>query len=111
MKNFALASLLVVAGCASAPSAAETEREIVLQYVAVDAGTAGPFSRKSKQELDILSDRDRVAATALLDRGAVAFVVYPKTQISGAAAPASQHAGTRIVLVQHGRVVGDFKAP
>ena len=111
MKNFAFASLLFVAGCASAPSTAETEREVVLQYVAVDAGTAGPFSRKSKQELDILSDQDRLAATALLDRGAVAFVVYHKNQMPGAASPATRHPGTRIVLVQHGRVVGDFKAP
>ena len=67
MRSYALASLILLGGCATAPITAETEREIVLQHVAVDAGTAGPFTKKSKHELDILSANDRVEAAALLD--------------------------------------------
>jgi hypothetical protein len=111
MKNYALASLILLGGCATAPSTAETEREIVLQHVAVDVGTAGPFSKKAKRELDVLSDKDRVEASMLLDRGAVAFLVYPKTPGSASASTPKKETGPRVVLVQHGRVVGDFTAP
>ena len=108
MKNYALVVLVLAAGCATPPTTAETEREIVLQHVAADVGTAGPFSKQSKRELDILSDKDRIEASGLLDRGAVFFLVFAKADasLSGPNVPK-----TRVVVVQHGRVVGDFRAP
>jgi hypothetical protein len=102
---------MLFAGCASAPTTAETGREVVLQYVGTDVGTAGPFSKKSNSELAILSDKDRVTASSLLDHGAVAFLVYSKGANASAVSTPGKAAGTRVILLQHGRVVGDFKAP
>ena len=54
-------------------------------------------------------------AAARLDRGASAFLVYSKTQNAGATAVPNpvpnKQPGTRVILLQHGRVVGDFRAP
>ena len=115
LKNYALACVILFAGCASGPGTAETEREIVLQYVGVDVGTAGPFTKKSSRELDILADKDRSAAAALLNRGAVGFLVYAKTPNVGNTtatnSPPNKQLGPRVILLQHGRVVGDYKAP
>lgn len=72
-----------------------------MQYLGGDAGTAGPFFKHQKKELDILSPKDRSDAIAWLDRGAVAFVVY-EARAGGT---------TRAVLVMDGRVVGDYRAP
>jgi hypothetical protein len=78
-------------------------------------GTAGPFSKKSSRELDILSEKDRTAASILLDRGAIAYLVYSKPQNTGSMtapnSPPNPRPGTRVILLQHGRIVGDFKAP
>ena len=109
MKAYLLIVLLLPAGCATAPSTAESQREIVLQHIGIDAGTAGPFSKGAKRELEILSEKDRIEAAKLVEHGAVTFLVYPKRQ--GSVRNSSPKEGTRVVLVQHGRVVGDFKAP
>ena len=109
MRLHAVAAVLCLAGCSTGPAVSETERELVLQYVGSDAGTSGPFSKKTKQELAILGEKDRLEANALLDRGAVAFLVYSKS--TGASATAKSPARTRVVVVQNGRVVGDYLAP
>src|SRR6476661_2363062 len=101
MKAYPLIVILFFAGCATAPSTAESQREIVLQHIGIDAGTAGPFSKGAKREFGILSEKDRAEAAKLIEHGAVAFLVYPKRQ--GPVATASPKEGTRVVLVQHGR--------
>ena len=88
-------------GCATSPRDSETAREVVLQYLGSDAGTAGPFAKHQKKELDVLPPKERGEALALLDRGAVAFLVF-ETRKGGS---------PRVVLVMSGRVVGDFRAP
>jgi len=100
--------LSALGGCANAPTDSETTRETVLQYIGADVGTAGPFGKGAKKELTVLSPADRVQATTLVDRGAQAFLIF---------APAPAGAGeraepvvSRIVFVQHGRIVGDFHA-
>lgn len=111
MRSYCLAVLILVAGCATAPTTSETEREIVLKYVAIDVGTVGPFTKKGKQELNILSEKDRAAAAALLEQGAIGFVVYPKAASSSPTNPADRRPGARVILLQHDRVVGDFPVP
>jgi len=83
----------------------EAAREVVLQYLGTDVGTAGPFYKGGKEELDGLSAADRQKANGLIDQGASVFLIYP-----GHPAPGDANAGkaTRVVLVQHGAVVGDF---
>src|SRR4051794_456772 len=102
---------LLLAGCTTDPGGSEAVREVVLKYVDADVGTAGPFGKQGKKELDILSDKDRAAALALLDRGAVGFVVFAR-DYGAAARPGSNDTATtsRIILVLKGKVVGDFRA-
>ena len=99
-------TLLVVllSGCATSSSDPETTREVVLKYLNSDVGTTGPFSKRNPKDLEILSPADRTQATALVDRGAVGFVIF-----GGAQKPGSETGG-RIVLVQNGKVVGDYWA-
>ena len=98
MKRILLGLLLCSAGCATGPRDVEGAREVVLQYLGGNFGTAGPFSRDGKKELDVLAPADRTQAAALLDQGAVAFLAY------------QAGATTRVVLVAKGRIVGDFRA-
>jgi hypothetical protein len=93
--------ILLLAGCNTAPSDPESTREVALQYIGGDVGTTGPFTRHNQKELEVLSPADRAQAVTVLDRGAQGFAVYE----------AGSPAATRIVLVQHGKVVGDFRAP
>ena len=105
---------VLLAGCGSMPESAEMAREVVLQHVGGDARTAGPFKKKSMQELETLSGKDRSEAVALFERGAVAFLVF--TAETGTPPPGSEGkaadpiAASRIVFVQHGKIVGDFHA-
>ena len=106
MRGYLFTVLLVLAGCATGPTTSETEREIVLKYVGVDAGTTGPFTKKAKHEINILTEKDRAEAASLLDYGAVGFLVFSKT-----VSPSTSRPVTRVILLQHGRIVGDFTAP
>lgn len=104
MKRFlpVLAATLLLVGCGSTPIGSETAREVVLQYLGTDVGTAGPFSKTAKNELDVLTPADRQKAASLIDGGAVLFLVYT-TPTPGETAKAS-----RVVLVKGKQVVGDF---
>lgn len=98
MKRSLFLLLALAGGCATSPTVTETTREVVLKYIGGDFGTAGPFSKHGKKELNVLSPKDRDEAAALLDRGAEGFLIFqPKM-------------ATRVVLVMKGRVVGDFRA-
>jgi len=112
MKRPVVAALLALAtGCAVGPQGAEQEREVVLQYLGGDAPTAGPFGRQGKNELAVLSEKDRAAALDLLERGAAGFSIYGRAPAAAANAEGGDAARVvRVVLVQHGRVVGDFAA-
>jgi hypothetical protein len=96
--------LLSLNGCGTSPVSSEQTREVVLQYLGTDVGTAGPFYQGGKKELDILSAGDRQKADALIDQGAALFLIY--------AAPGTTNAGhaSRVILVHRGSVVGDFNA-
>jgi hypothetical protein len=97
-----LASLLLVllGGCVTSRVDSETTREVVLNHVGGSYGTAGPFSNQAKKEFVVLSPKDQQEASALIDRGAVAFLVFE----------AGNSTAVRIVLVHKGRVVGDFRS-
>lgn len=91
----------------------ESTREVVLQYLGIDApvGTAGPFAKSAKKELDVLSAADRHQAETLIDHGAVLFLVYANKPASpGSEAPAPGTNVSRVILVHGGKVVGDFRA-
>ena len=86
----------------------------MLKHVGDGVGTVGPFNRKDKKELDSLSPPDRSAANALLDHGAVGFLIFraddgTKSPPAGAAL-ADMVNVDRILFVQHGQIVGDFAA-
>ena len=99
--NWVLASVLIsLCGCAMSPTASESTREIVLEYIGGNVGTAGPFSKQGKKELDVLSAKDKSEASALIDRGAVGYLIYE---------PAAKGT-TRIILVLKGKVVADYRA-
>ncbi|HVU35202.1 MAG TPA: hypothetical protein VHE61_17335 [Opitutaceae bacterium] len=98
---------LLLTGCGTTPTDAESTREVVLQYVGTDVGTAGPFGKGGKKELTVLTQADRQKADALIDGGASAFTVYGTDPNS----PDQTSHVTRVVLVQHNKIVGDFKAP
>ena len=98
--------LLFLSGCGTSPVNSETTRETVLEYLGADVGTAGPFYKGGKQELDILSEADRAKAAALIDHGAALFLVYPANRTANSTGSAN-----RVVLVQGGKIVGDFTVP
>lgn len=108
MQRFIIAVLfsILLCGCGTSPVDAESTREIVLQYLGGDVGTAGPFGKGGKKELDVLSDVDRKKAETLIDQGASLFLVFG-SHVANAAA-AAQGGATRVVLVQRGRIVADF---
>jgi hypothetical protein len=101
--------LLFLGGCATAPSDAESQREVVLRYLDANVGTAGPFGRHAKKELDVLSDKDRAEAMALLNRGAVGFLVFETAGTATDGKPSAPTSAPRVILVQHGKVAGDFR--
>lgn len=72
-----------------------------MQYLGSDAGTAGPFAKHAKKELDVLPPKERAEATALLERGGLAFLVFE----------ARAGGSTRVVVVMNGKIAGDFRAP
>ena len=92
--------MVLLGGCASSPVNSEKAREVVLSYVGGSVGTAGPFSNQAKKEFGVLSPKDQAEASALIDRGAVAFLIFETGKSSA----------VRIVLVQKDQVVGDFRA-
>lgn len=104
-----LLPFVLLCGCGTTPTASESTREIVLQYLGGDVGTAGPFAKGAKNELGSLSPSDRQAAEKLIDQGAVVFLVYGAHAAGGTTNAAETSGPSRIVLVQGGRVVGDFQ--
>jgi len=107
-------SLLVLCGCANPANAPETARQVVLQHVGGTVGTVGPFTRKDRKELESLSPQDRNSANALLDRGALGFLICsPETGATSHAesgALADLIKVDRIIFVHDGMIVGDFAA-
>jgi hypothetical protein len=98
----AIFALLLLAGCGTSPIDTESTREIVLQYLGGQVGTAGPFAAKAaKREADILGEADRRSAEALIDRGAVVFLVNGER--------AGTTGASRVILVQNNKVVGDYR--
>jgi hypothetical protein len=113
-QSLLLLCLLPLFGCASASDAPEAAREVVLKRVGEGVGTVGPFNRKDKRELAALSPTDRAAANALLDHGALGFIVFgpddgSKSPASGAALADLVNVA-RILFVRRGEIVGDFAA-
>ena len=107
-------SLLALGGCANPANRPEIARQVVLQHVGGTVGTIGPFNRKDKKELESLSPQDRTTAIALLDRGALGFLICSpddgtaQRNASGVLADLIKVA--RIIFVQDGKIVGDFAA-
>jgi hypothetical protein len=113
-RHFTLGLLIItlLAGCGTTAMDSESTREIVLQYLGIDAavGTAGPFGKGGKKEIDVLSAADRKQVEALIDRGAVLFLVYAVTPAAAGESPAPGSNVSRVIVVQGGKVVGDFRA-
>ena len=112
MQRFLPIGLLLIigllSGCGTTALDSESTREVVLQYLGTDAavGTAGPFGKGGKKELDVLSASDRQKAESMIDRGAVLFLVYAANgATTDSAAPVS-----RVIMVQGGKVTADFRA-
>jgi hypothetical protein len=105
--------MALLAGCGTTAMDSESTREIVLQYLGADAavGTAGPFGKGGKKEIDVLSAADRKQVDDLIDRGAVLFLVYAATTPAGAAgeSPVPGSNVSRVIVVHGGKVVGDFR--
>ena len=79
----------------------EERRQLVLEYVGHEVGTVGPFAKNGLRELDVLSEKDRREAAALIEHGAIGFlVIEPNAGVPN-----------RIVVVSGKRIVGDFPAP
>ena len=112
--SIAVLSLLLLCSCTSTPGGPEAAREVVLKRIGDGVGTVGPFTRKDKKELESLSPQDRTTAAALLDHGALGFLICSPD--NGTAAPASTGALAdmvkvdRIIFVQNAQIVGDFPA-
>ena len=96
----ALAALLLLfcASCATQPGGVETTREIVLKYVAHDVGTVGPFAKHATREPALLAAEHKAQVLALLDRGAVGFLIIEPN-------PATPN---HVVMVLKDKIVGDF---
>jgi hypothetical protein len=107
-------SLLGLGGCANPANAPEAARQVVLQHVGGTVGTVGPFTRKDRKELESLSPQDRNAANALLDRGALGFLICSPENASTPHADSGALADLikvdRIIFVHNGQIVGDFAA-
>lgn len=106
--------IALLSGCGTTAMDSESTREVVLQYLGADAtvGTAGPFAKSAKREVDVLSAANRRQAEALIDQGAVLFLVYGQANarpVTNDSTDASPKVG-RVILVQGKRVVGDFRA-
>ena len=116
MRTAALAvlSLLFFSGCASETGGPEVAREVVLKHVGEGVGTVGPFNRKDKGELASLSPQDRATAIALLDLGALGFLICSRSDGTTPPTTGGKLADLikvdRILFVQNGQIVGDFRA-
>ncbi|PTX94563.1 hypothetical protein [Opitutus sp. ER46] len=109
--KFRLASVLVLlpllSACGTSSMGSEAMRGVVLQYLGSDVGTVGPFYKGGKKELDVLAVAERSRAESLIDGGAALFLVYSSTL---ATRTRGATGADRIILVQHGKIVGDFAA-
>lgn len=94
---------LLLAGCGTSPISTESTRGVVLSYLGGDVGTAGPFGKGGKRELEVLSPAEQKEGEALIDRGAVLFLVY-----GGSATQPKTGSVSRIVFVQNNKVIRDF---
>ena len=107
-------SLLALGGCANPANRPEVARQVVLQHVGGTVGTIGPFNRKDKRELESLSPQDRNTAIALLDGGALGFLICSPddgtTPRNANGVLADLIKVDRIIFVQDGQIVGDFAA-
>ena len=107
-------SSLLLPGCANQPGGPEAARQVVSNHVGDGVGTVGPFTRKDKKELASLSPQDRSAATALLDEGALGFLICSREDgtppPTGGGALADLIKVDRIIFVRGGKIVGDFPA-
>jgi hypothetical protein len=98
----------------NSPESPEVAREVVLKRIGDRVGTVGPFTRKDKKELASLSAPDRATATALLDRGALGFLICSPDNGTAPGASNGPLADMvkvdRIIFVQNAQIVGDFPA-
>ena len=97
----ALSSVLLLSACGTPTAGSESTRAILLQYLGGDVGTVGPFGKGGKKELTVLSDAERAEAEALIDKGAMMFLIY-----GGSAG--GQPGVSRVVLMQDKQVVRDY---
>jgi hypothetical protein len=84
-----------------------------LKYLGQQAKTGGPFSTEGKEELAVLTDRDRIAARALLKQGALGFLVFTPdyaTSIDTATGPLVMIKVGQVIFVSGDRVVANFRA-
>jgi hypothetical protein len=101
MKRLIPALLVICSSCATAPSDTEATRKVVLKYVHHGVGTEGPFSKGAQRQLAGLAEQDRSAVVALLEHGAVGFLVLEPTPTLP----------NRVIVVSKGKVVGDYPVP
>jgi len=98
---FVVLLTLLLGACAAAPTTSEERREVVLEYVGHEVGTVGPFSKKGQRELDGLSEKDRKEVLALIEHGAVGFlIIEPNASLPN-----------RVIVVSGKRIIGDFPSP
>ena len=78
MKRVSIILLLAICGCTSHSSRVEADaaRQTVLHHLGVETKIAGPLPHGGKKELEYLAQGDRAKATALLNDGAFAFLVF-----------------------------------
>lgn len=98
--------MMLLAACGTTPTDSEGKRELVLQYLGTDVGTAGPFYKSAHQEIAVLSNADRRKAEALIEDGAALFLIF---QANAAVAPNATRTADRLIFVQKGEIVGDFR--
>jgi len=92
--------MIALGGCVTRQENPEAVREVVLKYLNTNVGTVGPFSHRIPKDLVFLTPEDEAASLALLNRGAIAFLV----------AEAGSATATRVILVQKVTVIADYHA-
>jgi hypothetical protein len=106
---------IAICGCASPQ--AKREKATVVAYLGGwwMEKTSGPFSFERTDELDVLRPPRRSAAMALLNDGAVFFLVFKSDESvvheNGQTSwPRGMTKVARIVFSKGGKIVGDFRA-